>query len=127
MISVTDVHCSGALSSLTRPVNLGNLMPRPAPSLRTSLAAVWMGLSVISAATTSRTTAGSNQTSGTISASTDDGFDSESEPSSRAGMASRNASSNPVPSLQTVSNLPVSPSYAAISSAPYLPALLPMP
>ena len=107
-ISPTVVHCSGSLSSLTRPVNLGNLIPSPAPSLMTSHAAVCMGLRVISAATTSSTTDGSNHTSGTISASTSLGLASDSVPFSMSGIPSRKASSNPVPSLQTVWNLPES-------------------
>ena len=72
-----------------------------------SQAAVCIGLRVISAATTSRTTAGSNHTSGTISASTILGLLSDRVPFSNPGMPSRKLSSNPVPSLQTVWNIPV--------------------
>ena len=44
-------------------MNLGNLMAKPAPWRILFMAAVWIGLSVISAPMTSMTALGSNHTS----------------------------------------------------------------
>ena len=103
--SSTVVASSAALSSRQRPVKRGNRNASPESSLSRSHAAVWVGDSVSSAASTSTTRAGSNHTSAWRRVSTRAGGSARTSGASRAGSAASSASLNPVPHLQIVWNL----------------------
>src|SRR5438046_393413 len=96
------VASSGFLSSRHRPVNRGNRIARPAPGRTLSHAAVWTGLTVISAPRTSNTASGSNHASASSLESTRGGRRSRCEPFNLSGRWRNVSSSKPVPSLHVV-------------------------
>jgi tetratricopeptide (TPR) repeat protein len=102
--SPTVVASVADLSSRQRPVKRGKRRARPASSFSRSQAAVWVGDRVSSAASTSTTTAGSNQTSAVRRASTRGGRSARASGARRSGRAANSASLKPVPHLQTVWN-----------------------
>jgi hypothetical protein len=97
--SVTVVASSGVLSWRQRPVNRGTAAPAPAFSLSTPQPAVWWGDKVSSAASTSTTRVGSNQTSACQRESTRAGRSAGASGARRAGRAACSASEKPVPHL----------------------------